>query len=186
MNQPRDDGEQALTFTLNGAPVAVNVTPGARLVDVLRETGRAPSVREGCGEGACGTCTVLLDGQPVVACLMLAQSAEGQGVTTLEGLEKDAAAPLLEALGRRDATGCGACLPGLVVNAVALLQSVSYPTAAQCRDALSGVTCRCQSFERVVEAVMEASTQVQRRNGEPTENLPAALVAMALATDETP
>lgn len=186
MNDLRDDQEQPLTFNLNGSPVVVNVKQGARLLEVLRDSGLATSVREGCGEGACGTCTVLLDGQPAVACLLLAQSVEGQAVTTLEGVQRDGPHPLLEALARRDALGCGACLPGLVINGVALLQTVSYPTAAQCREALSGVMCRCQSFERVVEAIMETAKQVHRRNGEPTENLPAALVAMALADEEAP
>lgn len=186
MNDPRDDQEQPLTFTLNATPVVVSVKPGARLLEVLRDTGQVPSVREACGEGACGSCTVLLDGQPVVSCLVLAQSVEGQSVVTLEGLRQDASHPLLDSLARHQALGCGACLPGLVINAVALLQAVQHPTRAQVKDALSGVMCRCQSPGRVVEAVMDTASVVQRRNGETTESLPAALVSMALSSEEEP
>lgn len=184
MTQDGTPNAQPLTFMLNGVPVVVPAHPGARLLDVLRDAGLVQSVRDGCGEGACGSCTVLLDGAPVVSCLVLAQSVEGQRVITLEGIAGNASEeghPLCRALTSAGVDGCGACFPGVVMAALGLLQAVDNPTAPEVRRALSGVHCRCHALDRAVVAIQGAAHEVRRRNAEPTENLPAALVAEAVA-----
>ncbi|MGM0578873.1 MAG: (2Fe-2S)-binding protein [Myxococcota bacterium] len=150
----------AISFRVNGDHVSWDGGPMARLLDVLREDLRLTGSKEGCGEGECGACTVLLDGQPVCACLVPVFQVDGREVVTVEGL---ADGPELDAVERAfvDEGGvqCGACTPGMVVNIRALLERNPKPTRADVRDLVSGTLCRCTGYERIFRAVEVATGQ---------------------------
>ena len=144
-----------LTFTLNGQPVSAHPAQGARLSETLREELGARGVKIGCNAGDCGACTVLMDGEPVCACLVPTAQAEGARIDTAAGLM--AADPVAQALGARmldhGAAQCGICTPGMMVSAVALLRAVPQPTEEQVSDALGGVLCRCTGYRKIIDAV---------------------------------
>jgi aerobic-type carbon monoxide dehydrogenase small subunit (CoxS/CutS family) len=135
-----------MRFTLNGRRLDVDAPPLRRLLDVLREDCGLTGTKEGCGEGECGACTVLLDGLPVNACLVPFAQVRGREVTTVEGVRARAAS----ALAREGGTQCGACTPGIVMAAATL---GPRPTAAQVRQALAGNLCRCTGYVAVVRAL---------------------------------
>ncbi len=149
---------EPLHFTLNGRAIATEAETGERLSRVLREKLDARDVKIGCNAGDCGACTVLVDGAPVCACLMAAQQAEGRAVETLAGLVENE--PLTRELAERfqdfGAAQCGICTPGMMVSATALLRDTPHPDAAQVRDALGGVLCRCTGYRKIIDAVMAA------------------------------
>jgi carbon-monoxide dehydrogenase small subunit len=143
-----------IDFTLNGKPVSREVAPEMRLVDFLRNEMGLTGTKEGCGKGECGTCTVLLDGQPVCSCLMICAQLPGHHVETIEGLQKDGRLhPLQEAFIELGAVQCGFCTPGLVLSGVALLGKNPDPSEAEIRRAISGNLCRCTGYTKVVEAI---------------------------------
>ena len=147
-------------FTLNGRPAAVDAPPAARLLDVLRGALGLTGTKEGCGEGECGSCTVLLDGAPVNACLVLFGQAEGRAVTTVEGLGDPAhLSPLQEAFVKEGGAQCGICTPGFLVSAEALLAAIPQPGETDIREALAGNLCRCTGYQRIVEAVRAAAKE---------------------------
>jgi carbon-monoxide dehydrogenase small subunit len=139
-------------LTVNGESRRVAARPMDRLLDVLREDLGLTGTKEGCGEGECGACTVLLDGEPVLSCLVPVFQCTGHEVETVEHL---AAGPAREFLERFIATGgvqCGACTPGIVVTAWALLQREPSPTRDRVREALAGNLCRCTGYEGIFQA----------------------------------
>ena len=141
-------------FTVNGKPVEVEGHPMERLLDVLRVRLGLTGTKEGCGEGECGACTVLLDGEPVLSCLVPLLQCAGRRIETVEGV----ADPARAFLDRFVATGgvqCGACTPGIVVTAWALLQRTPSPTVDQAREALAGNLCRCTGYEGILRAICE-------------------------------
>ena len=147
-------------FTLNGKPVSVKVPPMKRLLDVLREDCRMTGTKEGCGEGECGACTVLLAGDPVNACLVPAVHAEGAKVVTVEGLARNGRLSALQtAFVELGGAQCGMCTPGMLVTSAALLDRVKgrVPSDAEVRDALSGTLCRCTGYQKIVDAVRAAA-----------------------------
>jgi aerobic-type carbon monoxide dehydrogenase small subunit (CoxS/CutS family) len=144
-----------LRLCINAVQREVDVSADESLLDVLRRAFALLSVRETCGIGVCGACTVLLDGEPVSGCLLLAPLAEGREVTTVEGLPADH--PVLRAFAKRHAFQCGYCTPGMVLTASWLLETTSRPTAAEVRETMSGNLCRCGSYLKIVEAVLEAA-----------------------------
>lgn len=147
-------------FALNGRPVAVEAPPAARLLDVLRGPLGLTGTKEGCGEGECGSCTVLLDGAPVNACLVLLGQVEGRAVTTVEGLgEPEGLSLLQEAFVKEGGAQCGICTPGFLVSARALLEAIPQPGETDIREALAGNLCRCTGYQRIVEAVRAASKE---------------------------
>lgn len=149
-------------FILNEKPVTVEAAESARLLDVLRDTLHLTGTKEGCGIGECGACTVIVDGEAVNSCLMLAASAEGKAVTTIEGLEKDGRLhPLQEAFLRNHALQCGFCTPGFIMSAKALLDRNPHPTREEIIEAVSGNLCRCTGYEQIIEAVEEAAAQAE-------------------------
>lgn len=146
--------KQVLSFTLNGLPVDALVQPTETLLDVLREELDVVSPKRGCDEGDCGACTVLLNGEPVRACLTIALTVAGQEITTVEGLvENGRLHPLQRAFHERYAAQCGFCTPGMIISAKALLDQNSQPTREEIVEAISGNLCRCGAYEEVVEAI---------------------------------
>ncbi len=143
-----------INFTVNGRPAVVETRPDQMLVDVLNGLGCA-SVRETCGIGVCGTCTVLLDGEPVSGCLLLAPLAHGRAVTTVEGLGGED--PVQIAFAEAHAFQCGYCTPGMVLASKRLLEENAHPGEEEIRLALAGNLCRCGSYVKIVEAVQRAA-----------------------------
>ncbi|MER8706676.1 molybdopterin-dependent oxidoreductase [Mesorhizobium sp. M0323] len=145
-----------IAFEVNGAAVSVCVPPVRRLSAVLRDELRLTGTKIGCDAGDCGACTVLVDGEPVCACLMPAASASGTVVTTVEGLANGRLSALQASFLSHGAAQCGACTPGLLVAATALLDRTPCPSEAETQDALGGVLCRCTGYRKIVTAVMDA------------------------------
>ncbi|MER9922901.1 molybdopterin-dependent oxidoreductase [Mesorhizobium sp. M0048] len=145
-----------IAFEVNGAAVSVCVPPVRRLSAVLRDELRLTGTKVGCDAGDCGACTVLVDGEPVCACLMPAASASGTVVTTVEGLGNGRLSALQASFLSHGAAQCGACTPGLLVAATALLDRTPYPSEAETQDALGGVLCRCTGYRKIVAAVRDA------------------------------
>ena len=143
---------------VNGEAYDLLTYPHRTLLEVLREDLHLTGAKESCGEGACGTCTVLLDGFPVRSCLLLAIEAEGREITTIEGLAAGGKLhPLQEAFVEQHAIQCGFCTPGMILTAKALLDAVPEPTEEEIRRALSGNICRCTGYAKIVDAVKAAS-----------------------------
>jgi aerobic-type carbon monoxide dehydrogenase small subunit (CoxS/CutS family) len=150
-----------MKLTLNGSPREVDAHPMRRLLDVLREDCGLTGSKEGCGEGECGACTVLVDGLPVVSCLIPVAQVEGCEVLTIEGLPGDH--PLQLAIMREVGSQCGICTPGVVLSALALVDAERKPTLAKVRDALAGNLCRCTGYEAIHRAVLAAHTEKHLR-----------------------
>ena len=152
-----DASSSCIAFTLNGRDVSAKVDPAARLTKVLRDTLGATGVKVGCDAGDCGACTVLLDGEPVCGCLVLAGQVEGRAVVTVEGLDEASAhaARLKDAFLRHGAAQCGICTPGMLVAATALLDRNPAPGEPEVMDALGGVLCRCTGYRKIVSAVLD-------------------------------
>jgi aerobic carbon-monoxide dehydrogenase small subunit len=150
-------GERNVTLTVNGAPRTVSVTPSTTLLEMVRAKLELTGSKECCSEGECGACTVILDGEPVNSCLVLALEADGSSVTTIEGVGSGGMTRLQQSFLDTGAVQCGFCIPGMVVAATALLERVPRPTAAEVREGLSGNLCRCGGYARICEAVLEAS-----------------------------
>ncbi|QAA76156.1 MAG: Xanthine dehydrogenase iron-sulfur subunit [Candidatus Bipolaricaulis sibiricus] len=146
-----------LSFELNGAPQYLEVDPGERLLSLLRQLGMK-SVKEGCGTGDCGACTVLVEGRAMRSCLMVAPQVQGRRVLTLEGLGTlDKPHPLQKAFLEAGAVQCGFCTPGMVLVAYELLTRDPSPTPEQVRQAISGNLCRCTGYVKIVDAVLLAA-----------------------------
>lgn len=152
-----------LRFRLNGRDIGVETEPGRRLLDLLREDLGLMGTKEGCGEGECGACTVLVDGTPRLSCLTAAVQVEGRDVLTIEGLAASGELhPLQSAFIATAGVQCGFCTPGLIMAAYALLQENPKPTPDQIRDYLGGNLCRCTGYEQVVEAVLLAAASLDK------------------------
>jgi len=146
---------------VNGRPVRAHVPAHWTLIQFLRDRLALLGTEEGCGEGSCGACTVLVDGQPTRACLALAVRADGTRVTTIEGLAGAAGLdPVQEAFVRAGAIQCGFCTPGMVLTATALFAEHPAPTDEQIREFLSGNVCRCAGYTRIIAAVREAADRL--------------------------
>ena len=146
-----------LMLTVNGKSWRGNVPDGASLLDVLREYLDLTGTKRGCGEGQCGSCTVLADGRAVRACVTPA-SAAGRSIVTIEGLARDGRLhPLQQAFIDSQAFQCGYCTPGMIMGAAALLAKTARPTDHEIRQSLDGHLCRCGTYPRVVDAVRRAS-----------------------------
>ena len=150
--------ERALEFTLNGRPCRSSAPAHWTVLDLLRDRLILTGTKYGCGEGVCGTCTVLLDGEPVRACLLLAARLAGRALVTVEGLERDGSLdPLQDAFAREGGAQCGYCTPGMLLAAKALLAERPAPTEREVREALSGNLCRCTGYTKVIAAVLAAA-----------------------------
>jgi carbon-monoxide dehydrogenase small subunit len=147
----------AVSFRVNGAQARVEAYPLARLLDVLREELRLTGTKEGCGEGECGACAVLLDGQLVNSCLVPILQVEGSAVTTIEGLARgEQLHAVQQAFLACGGAQCGICTPGMVMAAVNLLDRVPEPTEEEIREGLAGNLCRCTGYTKIFESVVAA------------------------------
>ena len=143
----------SVPFTVNGDPVEVDGHPMERLLDVLRARLGLTGTKEGCGEGECGACTVLLDGEPVLSCLVPLLQCAGRRIETVESLAEGPARTFLDKFVATGGVQCGACTPGIIVTAWALLQRSPVPTEAEAREALAGNLCRCTGYEGILRAI---------------------------------
>lgn len=144
-------------FILNGVAVSGVYPPTRRLLDVVRIDYRLTATKEGCGEGECGSCSVLIDGILANSCLVPMAQVHGRSVTTLEGLPSDD--PLFHAFATLGGTQCGICTPGMILSARALLNACPEPSLADIRQGLSGNLCRCTGYTKIYEAVQAAAEQ---------------------------
>lgn len=153
-----------IAIRLNGALRRVAVAPNETLLDVLRAKLGIKTPKEGCGRGDCGACTVLLDGQAVRSCLVLAIEVDGQSVTTLEGVGRDGPTALQKAFIRDNSFQCGFCAPGVVLSAAALLAEKPDPTEREVREALAGNLCRCTGYAAIVDTVLSVAKRNRRKS----------------------
>jgi len=146
-------------FTLNGRPCQAEAPAHWTLLDLLRDGLALHGTKFGCGEGVCGTCTVLLDDEPVRSCLVLAARIRGRAVITVEGLDREGEPdPLQVAFARAGAVQCGFCTPGMLLSVRALLAANPAPSEHDVREALAGNLCRCTGYTKIVEAVLAVAT----------------------------
>ena len=154
-----------VVFTVNGKSVEVEVEPRTSLADCLRDALRLTGTHIGCEHGACGACTVIVDGAAVRSCLMLAVQAEGSSIVTIEGLsEAEGLTPLQAAFRKHHALQCGFCTPGMLTTAHALLSEEPEADETRIRSVLSGNLCRCTGYIPIIEAVLEARAAYRRAN----------------------
>ncbi|MBI3659408.1 2Fe-2S iron-sulfur cluster binding domain-containing protein, partial [Candidatus Acetothermia bacterium] len=159
----RDGGAELIEMTVNGRKVTVRGANGKTLLDALRDDVGLTGTKEGCAEGECGACTVLLDGMAVDACLVPAPRAHLAEIVTVEGLASNSASkledlhPVQRAFVLEGAVQCGYCTPGLIISAVALLQENSQPTREEIKQSLTGNLCRCTGYYKVIRAIERAS-----------------------------
>ena len=144
---------------VNGQRHTLDVAPDRRLLEVLRDELELTGTKQGCAEGACGACAVLVDGMPMVSCLLPVAAVAGRPVTTIEGISHDGPTELQEAFVTEDALQCGFCTPGQIVTATALLTSSPTPRRAEIRSAMAGNICRCGAYPKIERAILRASGQ---------------------------
>jgi carbon-monoxide dehydrogenase small subunit len=150
--------KRLIRLRVNGEEHNVAVSPNETLAEVLRERLELTGTKMGCGEGACGTCTVLLDGEPVRSCLTLAIEVQDREITTIEGLSRAPELhPVQKAFIEHGAIQCGFCSPAMILTSKALLDKNPQPTEEEVRRAISGVVCRCTGYAKIVEAILAAS-----------------------------
>jgi aerobic carbon-monoxide dehydrogenase small subunit len=149
----------SFAFTVNGAPVEVEAQGSRRLLDVLREELGLTGTKEGCGEGECGACSVLLDGEVVDACLVPLSQARGASVTTVEGFgSEETLSALQQAFLETGGAQCGICTPGMLVAGEAFLASGAEPSDEKIREAIAGNLCRCTGYTKIVDAIAAVAT----------------------------
>ena len=152
-----------IQFNLNGSPHSAKVEPRMLLVDYLRGQAKLTGTHVGCEQGACGACTILLDGRAVRSCLMFAVQADGHEIRTVESLAEslDHLHPLQEAFREAHGLQCGFCTPGVLMTMVPFLETNPSPTEEQVREALSGNLCRCTGYQHIVDAVLLAAENMK-------------------------
>lgn len=149
-----------LKLQVNGVMRHVDVEPSVTLIETLRDDLNLTGTKEGCGVGECGTCVVLIDGEPVTSCLVLAADAAGKEVETIEGLAADGElTEVQQAFVKSGALQCGFCTPGMVMSATALLRHNPEPGVAEIKDALGGVLCRCGAYPKIIEAIVSVARE---------------------------
>jgi carbon-monoxide dehydrogenase small subunit len=157
-----------LEMILNGKEVSVDIEPGDLLVHVLRDKLGLIGTKVSCGEGECGSCTVLVDGLTVTSCIYPALKAQGREVTTIEGLaEGTQLHPIQQAFVDVTAPQCGYCIPGMVLSAKALLDETPHPTEEEIKKGISGNVCRCTGYYQIVEAIELAAQRMAGEGGAP-------------------
>ncbi|PKK40506.1 Xanthine dehydrogenase iron-sulfur subunit [Clostridiaceae bacterium JG1575] len=156
-----------MNLIVNGRRISTQAPGNLRLLDFLREELRLTGTKEGCGEGECGACTVLLDGKPVDSCLVLLFQCEDREVLTIEGIAQgEELHPVQKAFLEVGAVQCGYCIPGMVLSGKALLDEHPNPTSHEIREGLSGNLCRCTGYLKMEEAIRRASEQMREAQDE--------------------
>jgi carbon-monoxide dehydrogenase small subunit len=151
-----------IRLRINGLALELEVKPWATLLDTLREDLGLTGTKEGCGQGECGACTVLMDGKPVNACLILAMEAQGKEIVTIEGLASgDDLHPIQQAFVDRGGMQCGFCTPGMILSAKALLDENPDPTDEEIRKGLEGNFCRCTGYTKIIESIRVAAERMK-------------------------
>ena len=149
-----------LAMTVNGRSVTIEIDADELLVDVLRDRLGLIGTKVGCNEGECGACTVIMDGDPVLSCLIPALRAQGRQITTIEGLsEGDTLHPLQQAFVEHGAVQCGYCIPGFIMSAKALLDGNPNPNREEIKEAIAGNLCRCTGYVKIIEAIESVADQ---------------------------
>jgi len=152
-----------IAFKINGATRTVDVEPSDVLIDVLRDKLGIKSPKIGCDRGDCGTCTVLLNGQTVRSCLVLAIEADGGEIVTLEGIGADGLTPLQKAFVAHNSFQCGFCAPGVTLAATELLRKHPHPTRDEIKEAIAGNLCRCTGYTPIIEAIEDAAQTPRKK-----------------------
>jgi len=166
MNKPQ---HFHLQLKVNNEAARVSVDPGKTLLEVLREDLSLTGTKHGCELGECGACTVLVDGKPVLSCLVLAIECEGTNIETIEGMAvKGQLHPLQIAFAEHGGLQCGYCTPGVLMSAKALLENEDDPTRPQIREALSGNLCRCTGYQQIIESVEHAAVAINEAGNKPS------------------
>jgi len=161
-----------INFILNDNPVSVAAHEGETLLEVLRNRLGFTGTKQGCDHGECGTCTVLIDGNPFLSCLVLAVRMEGHHVTTIEGVaEKGKIHPLQAAFHEGGAIQCGFCTPGMILTAKALLDKNPHPDRQEIKEAMAGNLCRCTGYQKIIQAIEQASQILSRGGDDEREKL---------------
>ena len=171
--------KRLIQITVNGLTRELAVEPNQTLLSLLRDGLDLTGTKHGCGEGDCGTCVVLLDGQPANACLVLALEAAGRQVTTIEGVaDGNTLHPVQDAFIEAGAVQCGFCTPGMILVALALLRQNPDPTEQQVRQSISGNLCRCTGYQKIVEGVLLAAEKLcgGKKNAEHAKSAESAEV----------
>ncbi len=157
--------KRKISITVNSKTYCLIVDPLSPLSDVLRNEIKLTGTKVGCGKGECGACTVLMDGRPVNSCLVMAGDADGSVILTIEGVaENDSLSTLQEAFIEEAGFQCGFCTPGMIISAKALLEANPSPSETEIRAALTGNTCRCTGYQKIIEAVKVASKKNENKN----------------------
>ena len=153
-----------VSINVNGINYTKEIDPSIRLIDFLRDELKLKGTKEGCGEGECGACTVIVNGKAINSCLMLASSADGKNVITIEGVsDKDKLHPIQEAFMEVGAIQCGYCTPGMILSAKALLDEKPNASEEEIKVALSGNLCRCTGYKKIIQAVMLAQDKLNNK-----------------------
>jgi aerobic-type carbon monoxide dehydrogenase small subunit (CoxS/CutS family) len=157
-----------LSFLLNGSAQTIDTQPDRRVIDLLREDFGLTAAKEGCGTGECGACTILVDGESRLSCLMAAAQLEGKSVTTVEGLEAEdnVISDVQAAFIRHGAVQCGFCTPGMLLAVCDLLAREPHPDRARIREGISGNLCRCTGYQKIVDAVGAVVVEREKKRGE--------------------
>ena len=151
-----------ISLEVNGVMTVVEIQENERLIDLLREDLGLIGTKEGCGEGECGACTVIMDGKSVDSCLVMAFQADGTSITTIEGLSFEGEIhPIQQALIDEGAVQCGFCTPGVILSIKALLDKKANPTRDEIREGISGNLCRCTGYNKIVDAVERAISYME-------------------------
>src|SRR5574341_359539 len=157
---------RSISVTINGEDFDLNCKPARTLLEVLRDDLDLTGTKQGCDGGECGACTVLIEGEPRLACLTLAATLRGKRILTIEGLAKDGNLhPLQRAFLDRGAVQCGYCTPGVILCASALLNQNPAPTVEDVKKALAGNLCRCTGYQKIIDAVLEAGGRKRELHG---------------------
>lgn len=156
-----------ISLKINGEAITLDVKPHWTLLRLIREELKLTGTKEGCGEGECGSCTVLLDGKPINSCLVLAMDADGGAVTTIEGLaDGEELHPLQTAFVEKGAIQCGFCTPGMILTAKGLLDRQPSPSEEEIRLEIAGNLCRCTGYAKIIEAIQTAAQQLKGGAGD--------------------
>lgn len=149
-----------ISFKMNGKQLSLDLNPSMRFLDVIRDVLKLNGTKEGCGEGSCGACVVLMDGKSVNSCLLPLASCEGHEFVTIEGLKETKEFDILQkAFAEMGGSQCGFCTPGMIIAAYSLLKHNPHPTDKEVREGMSGNLCRCTGYQAIVEAVLKAAEE---------------------------